>query len=327
MATGRRAQWLPRQGFISAHAAGAPEPLACHWFGADFHDASLDYCRDCAEKIVDAEFAKDPERFEELYGEWETAEERYDAAIDGGWSTEHDSPPYCEDCGARLEGTLSDSGADDEIDVLTGDCAPTFGDACGWHDLYVATMNIHDDDPRWRAIARVVDAARAAEEAHEARLTAIAASPGIPEARTSLLGLLAARVEQKAHEPSFRLWDDLLAWRRLSYEEQKVNGAKELPLIEEAKHFASALGFTFYWGGALFMIKAPYGEYYWPFVVLREQHRLWNKPAYQAGVAYAELPCPSGDPEVPHDRDANPYQEGSDEAQQWDCGLMNGLAL
>lgn len=313
------------QAFIAAHAAGAPERPDCYWFGNDFHDASFDYCRDCAEKLVDTKYAEDPARFEELYGECETPKDRYDAAIDGGWSTSHDSPPYCEDCGAQLDGTLNDCGADDKIDALKGECQPAFDDPSSWHDLYVATMNIRDDDPRWRAIAKMVDAAHAAEQAEQARLAALAASPGMPEARTSLLGLLTARAEQKASEPSFRLWDGLLAWRRLSYEEQKVNRDREKPLIEEAKIFASALGYESWWRGGLFMIKAPYGEYYWPFVVLREQYRLWEPPAYQEGVAYAKHPCPSGDPEWPHKRDANPYAAGTIERRQWDCGYMNEL--
>ena len=313
------------QKFIRVHAAGAPERLDCYWFGADFNDASLDYCRDCAEKFVDEEFTKDPKSFDELYGECETAEERYDAAIDGGWSTEHDSPPYCEGCGAKLDGNLNESGADEEIETLTGDCPPAFDDPSSWHDLYVATMNIARDDPRWRAIAKVVDAARAAEQAHEARLADLAASPGMSEARSSLFSLLAARAEQKAPDPSFRLWDELLAWRRMTLDERAAASAREKPLIEEAKAFAKALGFEAMWMGGLFMIKAPYGTYYWPFVVLREQYRLWQPPAYQEGIAYAKHPCPSGDPDWPHERDGNPYAEKTIERSQWDCGYMNGL--
>jgi len=166
-------------GYIAEHAAGASEELPCHWFGDDFHDAGKDFCRDCAEKLVDEKYAADPKRFENLYGECEDAEERYSAAIDGGFDTDHDSPPYCETCGAKLSGYLTEYGADQEIEALTDDCAPTFDDVDGWAKLGRAIINLSDDDPRWRRIVKVVEAGRVAE------------------ARVGLLSLLSAREAQR----------------------------------------------------------------------------------------------------------------------------------
>jgi hypothetical protein len=168
------------QSFIAEHAAGASEKLPCHWFDGDFHDASYEFCLDCAKKLVDEKYAADPKRFVGLYDVFETAEERYDAVIDGG-EIDHDSRPYCETCRAKLSGLLSESGADDEIDALTTDPIPSFDDAESWEALDDAIVNLSDDDPRWRRIARTVEAARKEE---------VAAMPG---ARTTLLGVFAAR--------------------------------------------------------------------------------------------------------------------------------------
>lgn len=146
--------------FIAAHAVGAVEPIRCYWFDGDFHDAGLDYCRGCAEKVVDEKYAADPKRFEYLYGECEDAEERHRAAIDGGFDIDHDSPPYCETCGVKLSGNLTDYGADQELEALTEQHPPSFDDVEGWAALDHALVNVDDDDPRWRKIAKVVDAAR-----------------------------------------------------------------------------------------------------------------------------------------------------------------------
>lgn len=146
--------------FIAEQAGGAEEPARCYWFGGDFHDASMDYCRECAEKLVDEKYTADPKRFEELYGECEDAEERYRAAIDGGFDIDHDSPPYCETCSAKLSGSLTDYGADQELEALIEQRVLTLGDVECWAALDQALMNVEDDDPRWRKIAKVVDAAR-----------------------------------------------------------------------------------------------------------------------------------------------------------------------
>lgn len=170
--------------FIAKHAAGAAAGLPCHWFDNNFHDAGEDFCWECATKVVDEKYKADPKRFEELYGECEDAEERY-RAIDGGFGTDHDSPPFCDTCGAKLSGSLTEYGAAVEIAALTGDCAPTFDDVEGWAALDLAITNLADDDPRWRDVARVVEAAR--------RQEANATAPGMTEARAELLSVFAAR--------------------------------------------------------------------------------------------------------------------------------------
>ena len=129
---------------IGRRSAEAPDSSACHWFGADFHDAGENFCRACAEKLVDQKFAADPKRFVYLYGDCDTDEERYDAAIDGGWSTEHDSPPYCVTCGETLDGTLTDTGVDDEIDALTDGAGPQTPH--DWAMLDVAMINTRGED-------------------------------------------------------------------------------------------------------------------------------------------------------------------------------------
>lgn len=310
--------------YIDQHAAGAERALPCHWFGGDFHDAGEDFCWNCATEIVDKKYAADPKRFEELYGECEDEEDRHNTAIDGGWDTEHDSPPFCETCGRKLSGNLTDYGSDEEIEALTTDCAPTFDDVEGWAALDLAITNIDDDDPRWRRIAKVVKRAHAAEQKqrdHEASLTA---SPGMMEARCELLSIFQARAVQKAPEPSFALWSEFLAWRKLSFEERDRSPearALEKRLIPAANSFASCLGFPAYWQNGSFIIKAPYGEYYWLFIVEIEQWRLWNLPAFQEGAAYALHP-PPGDNRY---RGANPYPEGDERHDHWDAGYIGAL--
>ena len=308
--------------FIAAHAAGAAEKLACYWFDGDFHDASDEFCRDCAEKLVDKKYAAARSAFEELYGECESDEERYSAAIDGGFDTDHDSRPYCETCRAKLSGHLTDYGADEEIEALTTDCAPDFDDAEGWEALDDAIINLSDDDPRWRRIAKVVDAAREAERENEARLAALAAAPGMAEARGGLLSLLAARQEQKAPEPSYRLWPEFLRWRALPIKKRlhpaKQRAAWEHSLWKEAKSFLALFGYQP--SGECF--KAPYGTYHWPFVVAIEQYRLWQTPAFVEGVKHKQAPWPPANPKRPAYRDANPYPEGTEEHTAWDAGYM-----
>lgn len=142
---------------IAERAQDAIAALPCHWFDGDFHDAGEDFCRSCAEKLVDEKYAADTARFEELYGECDGAEARYQAAIHGGYDIDHDSPPYCETCEVSLSGYLTDSGADQEIEAYT-DGREGLGPG-DWNRLDAAIVDLADDDPRWSKIARVVKAA------------------------------------------------------------------------------------------------------------------------------------------------------------------------
>jgi hypothetical protein len=312
--------------YIHDHAARATPARACWWFDSDFREDGSNYCRDCAEKLVDERYTKDPAAFDKAYPDCEDEEDRYDAVIDGGFDIDHDGIPTCDTCGAKLSGFITDYGVSEEIAEATRRGYLSFNEPEGWDTLERAIVNVRDDDPRWRRIARVIDAAMV-EEAKAARAAAeLSASPGMAKARDALVAILRARAAQKAHEPSYRLWTEMRAWRALDREKSATGPeakALERRLVAEAKSFASCLGFGAYWHGGLLIIKAPYGEYYWPFVVEIEQYRLWNPPAFQEGVAYVRATCPSGDPEWPHHRDANPYPADDVRHHQWDAGFMS----
>lgn len=311
--------------YIREHASCSDEELACHWFSSDFHDAGENFCRDCAEKLVDEKYAADPKRFEELYGECDDDEERHNAAIDGGFDGEHDSPPACGTCGARLSGNLTGYGADEEIEALTTDCVPTFNDADGWAELDRAIVNIDDDDPRWRRIVNVVEAARIAEQSAAEAAAALAATPGMSEARGGFLALLSARQEQKAPEPSFRLWDEFQAWMLVRHDETPESKATEKRLFKEAVCFLRFCGIRAYTtNGGMGMAEATHGTYYWPFIVETEQHKLWKNVDMAVGRAVG-LACL--DSEKAPGRDANPFiLDGYDtpRARAWDNGFLLG---
>ena len=312
--------------FIARHAAGTEGERACYWFDGSFHDAGENFCRECAEKLVDEKFAADPKRFEELYGECEDDDARYCAAIDGGYGGEHDSPPRCETCGADLVGSLTDYGSDEEIDALTGDIAPTFDYAHGWKELDDALVNVSDDDPRWRKIAKVVDAAKAAEQRAADAAAALAATPGMPEARGGFLALLAARQEQKAPEPSYRMWDEFQAWMLVRHNETPETIAAEKRLFKEAVSFLRFCGIRAYMtNGGMGMAEASHGAYYWPFIVEEEQRKLWKDVDMAAGRVVG-LACLDSD--AAPGRDDNPFAlDGPDapRARAWDGGFLVGL--
>jgi hypothetical protein len=304
--------------FIREHSA-CVEKLACYWLGGDFADVGNNYCHDCITEEAERLIAE-----KGLTGE--DAEEALDDAIDGGFDISHDSTPYCETCGADLSGNLTDYGADEEIGAYTGECAPAFDEGRDWDRLDDALVNVSDDDPRWRAIARVVDAAAAAEREHEAKLAALAASPGMRETRTSLLSLLAVRAEQKAHEPSYKLWDEFQAWMPNRRDGKPETEATEKRLFKEAVRFLRFCGIPAYMtNGGMGMAKAPHGTYYWPFVVEAEQRRLWKDADLAAGRAVG-LRCLDSD-DAPS-RDANPFEEAghdSPRARAWEDGFLIGL--
>lgn len=307
--------------YISNHAAGAAEKLACYWLS---EDSGNNYCHDCIVKLADAEPAVEDAE--------DNDHDDDDDAIDGGFDIDHDSPPYCETCGATLSGHLTEYGVDQEIEALTGDCAPTFDDVEGWSKLDAALVNVSNDDPRWRKITFVVEAARKGEQEAAEAARALAATPGMTEARTGLVSLLAARAVQKASEPSYRLWDEIATYQALVLSSDDMARhvrrsflALEKRLTKEARIFADCFGFRSYWSGGLFMIEGRDGAHHWPFVVQAEQYRLWNPPAFQEGRAYMMHSCPSGNPKWPHNRDANPYPKGSEERTQWDCGYIGSI--
>lgn len=307
--------------FIAERAANSMERPNAYWLDGDWSgDEGPNYCWACACKEVEKAFAKDSEQFKKLYGDGDKAKAFYHDAIRGGYSMEHDGIPHCanEECGKALDGTLTEYGADEELAVLTADYAPMFDNVEGWYCLSIATMNLRSDDPWWNKIAHVVDAAMEQERQKTEHEALLSASTGMSDARASLLGLLAARKEQKAPEPSYRLWDEFIEWRK---RDRKNDGLPEHKVIEkrliaEAKSFAQDLGFDWCWSWDLFMVKAPYGTYHWPFVVEAEQYRLWRPKAWQEGREFAKQPGR-------HSRDNNPYPDSTEESTQWDCGYCS----
>lgn len=318
------AQVPDMQDFIAAHSAGATRAIDDHWFGGDFHDAGEDFCWECAKKLVDKKYAADPKAFEHY--DCETEEERYHAVIDGGFDIDHDSPPRCATCDAKLSGFLTEYGADEELEALTDYAAPTFDDCEGWDALSLALINVSDNDPRWRKIAKVIEAARKAEQELAAAQAAFAATPGMAEQRGGFLALLAARAEQKAPEPSFRLWDEFQAWMLVRHDETQETKATEKRLAKEAIVFLGHCGISAYMtNGGMVMAEAAHGTYYWPFIVETEQRKLWKDVDLAAGREVG-LACLASD-DAPG-RDANPFERGGPDAPRaraWDDGFLVGL--
>lgn len=151
--------------YIEARANGATKPTPCYWFDDAPFDTFPLYCWECATKVVDEVYAKTPDEFDRVFRPCLDAEDRHNAAICGGYSRDHDSPPMCDVCDAKLEGTLTEYGADQEIAWLIGKGALDPSDSDDWAALNVAISDLENDDPRWRTIAKVVDAAKAQEKA------------------------------------------------------------------------------------------------------------------------------------------------------------------
>jgi hypothetical protein len=82
-------------------AAGAAKEDVVDAYWIHGADTGEDYCFACAKKAVAALSAKDPA------GEY---------SVDGGYPCERDSLPFCETCGLRLDGCLTDYGCSEELD-------------------------------------------------------------------------------------------------------------------------------------------------------------------------------------------------------------------
>lgn len=303
--------------FIRGRAAKADETLSAHWVhgaGGLGCEEATDYCYECCVAKVAEIIAAHPKAAEEA-----------GVCVDGGWSTEHDSTPSCDTCGAKLSADLTEYGADEELDALTAYAAPSFDQYNGWQDLDNATSNLEEDDPRWRKIAKIVEKAREEERQKIAAQAALAVEEGMAEARTDLLRLLTVRAMQKAPEPSYKLWSELHQYLSLSFEERYAPTKEvkdlEIRLWKEAKSFAALLGYEVRGD----TIEAPYGGYIWHFVIQIEQERLWQRTPFLEGKAYMLHPCPSGDPKWPHHRDANPYPAETADHTAWDCGYISAV--
>lgn len=133
--------------YIHEQAAGASVPVPCHWItgdadGFDF-DAGTDWCRECAEYVVADFMAENPDLDDDVI------------RLDGGWGTDHDCAPWCELCGCKLDGSLTNYGSQEELDHFEV-YPPT--DAESWDALSLALQNVRDDAPCWTWIAEMVRA-------------------------------------------------------------------------------------------------------------------------------------------------------------------------
>jgi len=124
--------------YIAERAAGASLAVPCHWIhGAnDLDELDCDegtnFCCECAEAKIAEFVAAHPDLADEI-------------SLDGGWGTDHDSAPFCDTCGAKLLGSLTDYGARCELEhfedyhprhceelVLDLDKPPAPGDRIAW---------------------------------------------------------------------------------------------------------------------------------------------------------------------------------------------------
>lgn len=124
---------------IAMRARGAAARVPCHWVhGANEIrgigcDEGTNYCRPCCEKAVRKIRKSHPKEARDV-----------NICVDGGWSTDHDSPPYCETCGVPLDGDLTDCGVEEEIQALTTYAIPTTPDC--WAQLDDAMINVRGED-------------------------------------------------------------------------------------------------------------------------------------------------------------------------------------
>lgn len=338
--------------FIRERAAGAEERLPCHWIGGTGdvkrfpHDAAADFCRECAESEISDYYEAHPELASE--------DDERALFVDGGWGTEHDSPPYCEVCGDPLIGHLTEYGVEQELEHFE-DHAPGLDYPMDWDSFANAVEGLDDDDERWSWIAEHVADAQAELAARAQREAELAAALGMADARADLLILLSARAAQQARKPSYRLWPELLEYMGTrwalartgrdglaEFDEAPRTRARLRRMEREAETFLANFG---YHRGGWDCFKAPYGEYTWSFVVEIEQRNLWGQRAFIEGRDAPHTRCgtrvrrrkarrhPRGHrrPQVierrsfcdhPYARDANPYPEGTDDHRAWDCGYI-----
>jgi hypothetical protein len=285
--------------YIIGRTTGATEALPCHWINCEeddwTHDAGTNFCRECAESVIE-EYREDRPDLDED-----------GVRLDGGWATEHDSTPFCEICGDKLDGFLTDYGVERELEHFE-DQHPRSPD--GWQELYEAVNSLDEDHACWQWVGKLVRRAQIEDCRRELRAAKLAARPGMAEARGGLLALLSARVAAQAHKPSFRLWAEMHEYMALKVGERDLTPqlrARERRLRREAEMFLGNLGYRW---GALDCFNTPYGCYFWPFVVMCEQYRLWGTAAFHEGVAARKR----------RRKNEAPYPDGSAEREAWESG-------
>lgn len=311
------------ENYIHEHTTGAAEALEAHWFVGDApdwpHDAGKNFCFPCAEAIIGLFYEEHPE-LDELDDDGEVDVEAREVYIDGVGRTEHDSTPFCEECGALLNGCLTDYGVEQELEHFAD---PENYPGPGWPDTWAlienAIIDLPDDDSRWYNLEKLVEHARGEEQAATVREAEQAALPGMREARVSLLDVLGRRSSAIHSTPSFRLWNELTEFLALDRDGREAarGQALERRLTREAEEFLRHCADVRYFGGRY--AAAPYGEFWWPFVVEAEQFRLWKHPTFLLGQAAetARRAC-----RRPPQRLDPPYPHGTVEYRAWTAGEM-----
>ncbi len=144
-------------------ATGAAERKSAHWIhsagelprgsGIDIDGEATNFCLRCARK-----------KLAEIRKKHRYLARKVSMCVDGGWSTDHDSPPYCHTCGATLEGSLTDHGVESEIEHFASlpeeHPISTWGPN-EWADLARAADGLVPEPSRaWETIGALVTAAR-----------------------------------------------------------------------------------------------------------------------------------------------------------------------
>ena len=309
--------------YIQERAAGAVEPLDSHWFAGDApgwrHDSGVNFCFPCADAILDLFYEEHPE-LDEVDEDGEIDLEARDIRIDGVGRTEHDSTPFCEECGALLDGCLTEYGVEQELEHFADpENFPGPGWPATWALIENAIIDLPNDDPRWYDLEKLVEHAKAEEQAAAAEAAELAALPSMREARIALLDTLNRRAIAIRATPSFRLWNELIEFHGLEGVERRetMRGkALERRLEREAEEFLRCCDGVSFMGG---YAETPYGEFWWPFIVEAEQFRLWQHPSFLLGQA-AETARRSK--RRTQQRLDPPYPEGSIEYRAWTAGEM-----
>ena len=308
--------------YIHKRTAGAADPLDSHWFAGDApgwtRDCGVNFCYPCAEAILDLFYEEHPE-LDERDEDGELALDARPVCIDGVGRTEHDSTPFCEECGALLDGSLTEYGVEQELEHFADpENYPGLRWPATWALIENAIIDLPNDDRRWYDLEKLVEHAKAEEQAAAAKAAELATLPGMRKARIALLDTLNRRAIAIRATPSFRLWNELIEFIAMEGAERRetMRGkALERRLEREADDFLGHCADIRFCGGLC--AEAPYGEFWWPLIVEVEQFRLWKHPSFLLGQA-AETARRSRR-RLQHPLDP-PYPEGTIEHRAWTAG-------
>ena len=122
---------------LTADAAGRCDLEAPRWDATGEHEG--DFCAACASKL----FPDD---------------------IDGGWTAEEDSPPFCESCAVPLDFTLTDYGVEEQLARIETEGIHSDHDAyclhrlmnAGGHPLLTNSCGDWDYHPEWKPRIRAI---------------------------------------------------------------------------------------------------------------------------------------------------------------------------